>query len=64
MILRFQTKLDKNGNHKQIEYNSETNTAKYGSFVFIDASAIRITSTEYKALREQFEKQHCWMQPE
>ena len=63
MILRFQTKNDRNGNKKQIEFNTESDTIKTGYFLFIDPDAVTVSEKDYKKLRDNFLKNGLWVQP-
>ena len=54
MILRFQTKLNRNGNRKQIEFDTSKNTVKMGYCIFIDSEAVEISANDYNRLREAF----------
>lgn len=63
MVLRFQTKNNKNGNKKQIEYNTESDTIKTGYFLFIDQDAVTVSEKDYKKLLDIFLNNGLWVQP-
>lgn len=63
MILRFQTKNDRNGNKKQIEFDTESDTVKCGYYVFCDSEAITISEKDYKKMRDEFLKNGLWIMP-
>lgn len=57
MLLRFETATDRNGNKRQLVYNTETHTVKKGYFLFCWADVVKVKNAReldalYKILIE------------